>query len=141
MTDRRLLVIGDCTLTDLRLLSSPRGQKALSRQEDRLLRYLAAHPNTLLTRERVFNYMWTAGTSTMSLAVAVSRLRARLRAVDTSLTIETGWGAGILFRCPEGSPTTTLSFTEQQHAALLRAIGIADRHEPGIAERTGLEIA
>ena len=68
----------------------------LSAREFQLLEYFLRHPQQILTRDRIEEYLWEWGDEPESNAVtaAVRRLRQRLRLVEAADWIETVYGMG-----------------------------------------------
>lgn len=78
---------------------------ALTHKEFQLLEYLMQHPNQILTRDQVLNYLWELGTEPMSNVVAAQMrlLRRKLAEHGCDHLIETIYGMGYRFNATPGS--------------------------------------
>ena len=99
------------SVADLKLepttLTVERGQTSvqISAREFQLLEYFVRHPNQILTREQIEQYLWEWDAEPESNAVtaAVRRLRQRLRSVNAADWIETVYGMGYRLS-PQNNP-------------------------------------
>lgn len=80
-------------------------QHAITPKESELLRYMIAHPNTLLTREQILEDLWGQNDYFMgrSMDVFISRLRKYLQD-EPSVTLETKRGVGFIFKITSHTP-------------------------------------
>ena len=103
--DKGLLRLGDLVIDQDRYEVRVGGRKViLTYKEYELLRFLAAHPGRVFTREELLNKVWGydyfGGTRTVD--VHIRRLRGKIE--DAAHTfLETVWNVGYRFKTPEGS--------------------------------------
>jgi DNA-binding response OmpR family regulator len=79
-------------------LVSPTSEKVLTEKESKLLLYLCEHPNQLIKRNAILDYLWETSDffNGRSMDVFISRLR-KVLAEDKSLSIESLRGIGFRF--------------------------------------------
>jgi two-component system, OmpR family, manganese sensing response regulator len=82
----------------------------LSAREFQLLEYFLRHPQQVLTRNQIEEYLWEWGEEPESNAVtaAVRRLRQRLKLVEAAGWIETVYGMGYRLNPPENQKYSKL---------------------------------
>lgn len=75
---------------------------AFTNKEFDLLTFLAEHPNTVYTKDELFNTIWESDPmgETSTITVHINRIRDKIKEIgESSSFIETVWGSGYRFRC------------------------------------------
>lgn len=73
----------------------------LTQKEFLLLRYFMEHPNQILTRDQVLNQLWEIGAEPSSNVVAAQMRLLRRKLGPYNTFIETVYGMGYRFACPD----------------------------------------
>lgn len=74
---------------------------AFTNKEFDLLTFLAEHPNTVYTKDELFNTIWESDPmgETSTITVHINRIRDKIKEIgESSSFIETVWGSGYRFR-------------------------------------------
>ena len=99
-----IVTVGSFTLDceNLTLTSPQTGEVRVTRKESKLMRYLFLNKNKVLRKEAILMDVWGNDDYYLSrsLDVFIFRLRKYLKS-DPSMNIETIFGVGVKFNCPE----------------------------------------
>jgi len=104
----------------------------------RLLDALAGAPEHTLVEERIRFRVWREKPTTDgAVKVLICRTRVAFRRVGADNPICNMWGEGYMLRV-RVERRVNHEFTTAQWAAIQECVRVANRHYPGILERTGL---